>query len=996
MICKNNYPAKVTTAAAKNTAIAAVGMVLLCIFFLSIQSAQAQYQIVKPAISGKQYPPSVVRVGQDSRGFIWYLTHDGLYRYDGQSSSYFKKELVNLGFTGTPDDMLLDSNDRLWIASKSCVAWLDLKNWKLHKADSALIKSKYADDISSIQQLPNQKVMIVYRSGYLIFGNTAGFTAFDGFYKIVINAGHRFTFDNIIHWKNAYWMGATNGELFQIDTTLKQPAKKITIEKGTAIVAVMPFKDNLICKTINGLIYTYDGHNHKLITDGYLAVRSKKYPWHNKIFPSNYEYLYYNRKSSPKELSLFSDGIFKREVLLNDTAGILTDLYINSFVHTKKNGTVILATSSGIYILFKQRAVIPKLNGKSVRGIYRFPDGDIYYASYSGSRLITKTKTFVFDTVRIAYCMLPLDDHRLLLGYEGGFMEVFDKTKRTHTRFSYTRSKLAGEQFSRFIFTATTRKGKYYLGTGNGVLVLDSASKKLSALIDQQGNQITSKLQIKKLVWIKNKLYLASQRGCFTWSGHSLKKLYPTGTNKGSSVYDMVPGDKGIWIATLNEGLIHLSATGKVIRRLDTDHGLKTNVIFSLLDAAGTLVAGTDRGLVLIKKDSVRLIGNDDGLHQFEFNHGAAFYDRENNIAYMGGLEGYSLLDLNRKWFANAPLKRLYASTITLSSGDPGKSIDIYNLPYLNNLKINLKPKQEYLSISIATPMSYLYKYDLEYRLVGVFDQWQRLEEGQPISLLGLAPGKYPLLVRSGGSIMTGKVLMLFINKEPAFYQTWIFYVILVCIVSGLFYLNYRGRIEKARKESLLRARIASDLHDEVGSVLTGISLQADFLLYSGEDINRKYLKQIGESSREAISMMGDIVWSIDSRNDNTDELLDKMRDYLLSILQTQGIQSEFETNPTYPHIPQLIRQNTYLIFKEAINNISKHASATLVNVSLKYENKLLTLKVRDNGIGFPSSYKARGQGIRNMKMRAGRMKATLTISDPGPGMLIELEVPCC
>src|SRR5471030_2343058 len=125
------------------------GCILKVFFIYSLFfsfTANAQYEITKPAISGKRYPPSVLQVAEDSRGFIWYLTHDGLYRYDGQRSVYLKKELVNLGFKGTPDNMLMDSHNRLWLAGKECAGFLDIKSWRLTKAPVNLLKRDEADD----------------------------------------------------------------------------------------------------------------------------------------------------------------------------------------------------------------------------------------------------------------------------------------------------------------------------------------------------------------------------------------------------------------------------------------------------------------------------------------------------------------------------------------------------------------------------------------------------------------------------------------------------------------------------------------------------------------------------------------------------------------------------------------------------------------------------------------------------------------------------------
>jgi ligand-binding sensor domain-containing protein len=790
------------------------GMILLCLLFGS-SPALAQYQVVKVAIDGKRCPQPVYQLGEDSHGFIWYLNQDGLYRYDGQNSVNLKQDLLKLGFKGAPENMFLDSKDRLWIAAKGCVAWLDLKNWKLHKAPEDLLHTARANHIVNIVELSNGKVMFVYASGYIILGEGSTFTKFVAVYYLAAVPALNLSLKNITYWNKAYWTGTPNGELISINA-VTGTSKTFAVKKGLSILGIIPFKDRLICRAVDGNIYSFDGEQAKRVTKGDPAPQPKTHLSQDSIYRSGDRYLYLNRNGlNKREFSLFSGKVMKREMLFTDTEELLSELDINGFIYNKKNGALILGTSNGIYTIVRSNTAIPQLNplkklsNSSVRGIYRFPDGDVFYAGYQGCGLIKNGETTAFKEVKAVYCMVPIDDHRLLIGIEGEFLKIFDKSNKTFSKIEAAIDDLARKQFSRYVFSINNRKGKYYIGTGNGVLVFSLASRKISALTDLNGLPVSFRLKVKKLLWIKNVLYLATDQGCFTWSGNSLQPFFPAAKEKSIDIYDIAANDQGIWLATKNEGLIHLSYSGKEIQRLDRDHGLKTNVVFTLLNTGKTLIAGTDKGLVLIKRDSIRMLGTDDGLHQLEFNHGASFYDTKANVAYMGGLKGYTLLDLNKKWFKDAPSKEIYVGTVTLSTADPGKNIEIYNFPYVQNQNIDLKPWQDYQSISIATPMSYAFKYDLEYKLVGVSNKWERLDEDQKITLLGLAPGDYSLMIRSDNAFMTGKTVKLSIHKEQAFfYQLKYFYILLALLMFCFCFLAYSSRMKKIREESLLRERM--------------------------------------------------------------------------------------------------------------------------------------------------------------------------------------------
>ncbi|RYF83714.1 MAG: hypothetical protein EOO03_15290, partial [Chitinophagaceae bacterium] len=216
----------------------------------------------------------------------------------------------------------------------------------------------------------------------------------------------------------------------------------------------------------------------------------------------------------------------------------------------------------------------------------------------------------------------------------------------------------------------------------------------------------------------------------------------------------------------------------------------------------------------------------------------------------------------------------------------------------------------------------------------------------------------------------------------------------LFLVLAGFFFWRYRTK--QHLREANLRTRIAADLHDDVGSLLTQISLQGSLLeedVYNAEE-RKKQLSQLGVASRRAVQQMSDVVWAVDARNDGFSQLLNRMRDYAFELLSTAGIEIDFDAPASLPDLPNSteLRQNLYFIFKEALHNTVKHSNATQVQIRLQIEKGRIKLEIKDNGNG-KEGVRLTGQGLRNMQMRAEAVGGKITfVSEQGFG--VRLTVP--
>jgi len=217
-------------------------------------------------------------------------------------------------------------------------------------------------------------------------------------------------------------------------------------------------------------------------------------------------------------------------------------------------------------------------------------------------------------------------------------------------------------------------------------------------------------------------------------------------------------------------------------------------------------------------------------------------------------------------------------------------------------------------------------------------------------------------------------------------------------VLAGAGYLLWRYRRREAQRQEALRTRIAADLHDEVGSMLTQISMQSN-LLREGRYApaqQQAYLDQMSEASRRATRQMSDAVWSIDARYDSAASLLDRLRDHAHEVLPPAGLELDFRADAGIGAVamPLATRQALYYIYKEALHNVVKHAQARQVQVRVRLLGRALELEIRDDGRGTLAASRPGGQGLPNMRMRAQAVGGTLHLASDGPGLGLVVCLP--
>lgn len=471
-----------------------------------------------------------------------------------------------------------------------------------------------------------------------------------------------------------------------------------------------------------------------------------------------------------------------------------------------------------------------------------------------------------------------------------------------------------------------------------------------------------------------------------------------------SNVNDLLLDSAGrLWIATTDQGVFRLDDPYSSTLRFtvyNTNNQLFSNRIASLAeDSQGRIYVGTGKGIDQLEPESGRVrhygsadglaLGNVDDLHR----------DRQGNL-----------------WVA---------TTLGLSTFIP--QTDPPSIPppiYIDGIKINGQPypisargetevilpplhhtqnqiEIDYVGISHAPGDTLRY----EVKLVGADGNWQDLLYQRSINYANLAPGEYKLFVQALNARKDpspSPACVSFTIAKP-FWQKWWFFVLVAVFLIGLGAMLNRIRVAQQLRMYRVRARLAHDLHDQVGSSLSQIAILSEVARRQprnqAENGQADLLEKVALTSREAIESMSDIVWSITPQRDHLRDLVQRMRRFASDTLSSVDINLFFEAPDEDLALDVDLRREVFLIFKESINNIARHSQATEAGVELAISTHHLTLRIWDNGRGFseqslPPLPKG-GTGLPSMRQRAENLRGSLDVSSaPNQGTTLTLRLP--
>jgi signal transduction histidine kinase len=196
------------------------------------------------------------------------------------------------------------------------------------------------------------------------------------------------------------------------------------------------------------------------------------------------------------------------------------------------------------------------------------------------------------------------------------------------------------------------------------------------------------------------------------------------------------------------------------------------------------------------------------------------------------------------------------------------------------------------------------------------------------------------------------------------------------------------------------RARIAQDLHDDLGTSLTRINLLSGLVSHehTPETEIGPLTRQIRSTSREMVNRLNEIVWAVNPKHDRLGELLGYLGNFAESFCRDARWRCRLKIAPEIPDRPirAEVRHNLYLAFKEAVNNAIRHSGGTELRIQATVEQDQLLVSVCDNGKGLstPAPDQRRGHGLDNMRQRLERLGGICNVQSSPQGCTVEFRLP--
>jgi signal transduction histidine kinase/ligand-binding sensor domain-containing protein len=567
----------------------------------------------------------------------------------------------------------------------------------------------------------------------------------------------------------------------------------------------------------------------------------------------------------------------------------------------------------------------------------------------------------------------------------------------------------------------TDRAGRVWMGTKAGIAVWSGTDRRFLTTNDN--------------IALPAVRALAQTPDGTVWAGADDGTLYRCETNRLQAfrprdalaeqpIYSLVADDSGtLWAGTFRGGLLRFSR-GQ-FTRFTAKQGLPVDVIGQILDdRQGRLWLGTHQGIYCVTKAALNAVaaGRTNTLDYVIFGRHAGLPALEFSDGYQPACWRGAY---GRLWFTTVRgAVWVNPAELTANSTPPPVIIEELRVDgepmALNGGKIVVPPGHKQFDFRF-TALSFDAgdRARFRCRLEGLDADWVDADTRRTAQYRNLEPGDYRLQVIACNSegIWNDTGATVRFAVQPFFYQTWWFQTFAGVVVVGGISLavrraatrNYRRKLTRLRQQHAIerdRARIAKDIHDDIGAGLTQITLLTELARREPEQVGT-HLERISNSARQLTRAMDEIVWAVDPQHDTFGGLMDYISAFAEDFLHTAGIRCRMDLPLALPEmrVDAELRYNLFLALKEALNNIVKHAHATEVWLRLSIESGAFTLVVEDNGQGMtvaggndaasPGGDRiASGSGLVNLQKRLTAVGGRCEIrSHPGRGTRVEMTV---
>ncbi len=449
--------------------------------------------------------------------------------------------------------------------------------------------------------------------------------------------------------------------------------------------------------------------------------------------------------------------------------------------------------------------------------------------------------------------------------------------------------------------------------------------------------------------------------------------------------------DSVVWMGSLTGGLVKFDRNANSFTVYGHDKGLINSHISSMYKGHNEkLWVVTDGGLSCFnsKAETFTNYTARDGL-PVKFPTAHFYFDVEQKRLYNGGKGMFFSFDPDSINAIYPPQKTVITAMLVNGVRYPFEEKTARLSSKQNDITIN------YTAVDLTNGPATRYAY----KLVGEDTGWIMAGNQRQINFSHLAPGNYTFMVHASNSngVWSDEAASIIFSIRPPFTKTAWFYGLILLIIGGIFYAMYYFRLKQLRQSENIRNEISQNLHDEVGSALTNISLSS---LLAQKQVKHdgtvnKLLDRIYQDSQQVSEAMREIVWSINPKIDTVGDALPRMLRYASELLEAKNIELRADMAPEIERVKLSMqeRRDLYLIFKEAVNNMAKHSGATESTINFQLAANSIVMVISDNGKGFDTTLPQDSNGLKNMQDRAKHHHWHLDIrSAAGTGTTLTLK----
>ena len=465
-----------------------------------------------------------------------------------------------------------------------------------------------------------------------------------------------------------------------------------------------------------------------------------------------------------------------------------------------------------------------------------------------------------------------------------------------------------------------------------------------------------------------------------------------------------------IWIVDVGNGLMQyrLNTNGKpeLIKIISEKNGLQNNNIQSIaFDSSNRVWVASVTGLDILQKNNnqeweVFNYSQDAGL-QLNWKQTKLITDARGDV---WATSWHTLVRFDtRQIKLKKEIPKVIIEKVQLNSKDVDWRRYTDSLSSYQQFPVNPKLNYEKNTISIffnGISFSSFPRLEYSYQLNPVDSSWSLPTSNASVSFVNLPPGRYVFKVRTRDQASAWSLPAEFsFDIIAPFWMRWWFIALCVMVIASIIYSIYKYRINQLRKVLAMRTKISQDLHDEIGGSISGINLLSQMatekLQNNKPDEASEYLFKVKTYTQDVIEKLSDMVWIFNPQNDSIERLLQRLKSFAIPVAASKNIQIYFSTDKENEMKNLNIRQRKaiYLISKEAINNTFKYAACNNIYYNLYTKGSKWRLTIQDDGHGFIANENEGGNGLKNMRARADEIGASFNIqSQTGGGTIVKVE----